>query len=551
MRAVGQSRLYRYWEAHLDGHSGGDASTREEERYRFAVRAQGTSAPLFVGADGAGEEPAAVRPWVFSRAGVSLVEVPAWVSRSVFYQIFPERFANGDPSNDPPVTVPWDARPTTGNFFGGDLQGVIDRSGYLANLGITAVWFNPIFDSVSNHKYDTRDYRRIDPHFGDLSTFRRMVEVLHGLGIRVVLDGVFNHTGDEFWAFQDVVQRGTDSPYYDWYDIWRWPVTRKPLSYRAWAGYPDMPKLNHDNPEVQQYVFDTVRSWMQHGVDGWRLDVANEVPHAFWREFRKVVKNANPDAYLVGEIWQNGEPWLRGDEFDAVMNYRFRDAVLQFVALRRIPPTEFDARLSQIRADYPGPIFYALLNLLGSHDTERFLTAAGGDVRRLKLAALFQMTYPGAPIVYYGDEVGLQGRRDPDSRRSFPWDPERQDQDQDLLAWYRTLIALRRSNPVLLGGDVRTILADDTTGVYAYVREASSAGNAEPSLAIVVLNNSDAPASAGLVSPHATFEKTAWQDALTGESFAPVNGKLEVELAAMQGRVLMPAGAPCGCEGGR
>lgn len=546
MRAIGASRLYRYWEVYLEGRDRGEAPPLENECYRFAVLASGSAGFLFVGADGTGEVPAAVEPWVFSRADVPLVEVPAWVSRSVFYQIFPERFANGDPSNDPPGTVPWDARPTTNNFFGGDLQGVIDRSGYLADLGVTAIWFNPVFDSVSNHKYDTRDYRRIDPDFGDLSTFRRMMGVLHGLGIRVVLDGVFNHTGDEFWAFQDVVQRGTGSPYYDWYDIWRWPVTRQPVSYRAWAGYADMPELNHDNPEVRQYISDTVRFWMQYGVDGWRLDVANEVPYDFWREFRKLVKSVDPDAYLVGEIWQNGEPWLRGDQFDAVMNYRFRDAVLQFVALRRITPTEFDARLSQIRADYPGPIFYALLNLLGSHDTERFLTAAGGDVRRLKLAALFQMTYPGAPIVYYGDEVGLQGGRDPDNRRAFPWDPERQ--DRDLLAWYRTLIALRRSNPVLAVGDVRTILAVDTTGVYAYVRELTSPDNAEPSLAVVVLNNSDARASVGLVPPRATFENTAWRDALTGESFRAVNGEIEVELAPMQGRVLFPAGSPCGCR---
>jgi len=536
MRSIGASRLYRYWEAHLDGPGEWGDPDSDQVSYRFAVSVSHASGLVWVGKDGVGEQAAAVQPWTLGWLDAPLVEVPAWVAGSVFYQIFPERFANGDPSNDPPGTVAWDARPTTTNFFGGDLQGVIDRAGYLSQLGVTAIWFNPIFDSVSNHKYDTRDYRRIDPHLGGLAAFRRMMAVLDELGIRVVLDGVFNHTGDEFWAFQDVVRRGPSSPYWDWYDVWRWPVTRQPVSYRAWSGYADMPELNHANPEVRRYTFDTVREWMRMGVDGWRLDVANEVPHDFWREFRRVVKEVDRDAYLVGEIWSSGEAWLRGDQFDAVMNYRFRDAVLQFIALRRISPTELDARLAQIRADYPGPVFWALLNLLGSHDTERFLTAAGGDVRRLKLAALLQMTYPGAPIIYYGDEVGLRGGRDPDNRRAFPWEPERQ--DQELLEWYRKLVALRRGHRVLTEGDVRTLLADDATGVYAYARELQQDGVG--SVAVVVLNNSDATVEAALAVPGATPGETDWVDVLSGEVWTAAGGQLRVVLAPMQGRVLMP-----------
>lgn len=537
MKPIGRSRLYRYWEAYV-GREEPAVATGGPVRYRFAVEAEGGGTRLFVGPDGVAAQSAPVGTWEFAVHDVPAVEVPDWVRPAVFYQIFPDRFANGDPANDPPGTVGWDARPTTDNFFGGDLQGVIDRAGYLQELGVSAVWFNPVFDSVSNHRYDTRDYRRVDPELGDLATFVRMVEVLHARGIRVVLDGVFNHTGDEFWAFRDVAERGADSPYYGWYDVWRWPLTRQPVSYRSWSGYPDMPELNHDHPEVRRYLFETVLYWMDMGVDGWRLDVANEVPHDFWREFRKVVKGANPQAYLVGEIWQSGEAWLRGDQFDGVMNYRWRDAVLQFFALRRIGPEEFDVRLSQIRADYPGPVFYALLNLLGSHDTERFLTACRGDTRRLKLAVLFQMTYPGAPIVYYGDEVGVQGGRGPDNRRTFPWEPERQ--DRDLLEWYRRLIALRRSHPVLAVGDVRTLVADDATGVYAYFREPVSGSRSGEPWALVVLNNSDRPVEVDVPLGPEGAAGGRWKDLLTGEG-VPVGGAgLRVALDPMQGRVLMP-----------
>lgn len=545
MRTIGASRLYRYWETNLEGPEGAGPAGPGALSYRFAVQARGAP-PLFLGEDGVGETAGSVRPWTVAWSDVPLVAVPSWVSSAVFYQIFPDRFANGDPSNDPPGTVPRDALPTPTNFFGGDLQGVIDRAGYLAELGVSAIWFNPLFDAPSNHRYDTRDYRRIDPYLGDEATFARMVQVLHELGIRVVLDGVFNHTGDRFWAFQDVEQRGPASPYYDWYEIWRWPLSRQPPSYRTWSGYAHMPKLNHANPAVRRYLFDTVRYWMGFGVDGWRLDVANEVPHDFWRAFRQVVKAVNPDAYLVGEIWGNGEPWLRGDQFDGVMNYRFRDALLQFFALGRIPPSELDARLAQIRADYPGPVFFALLNLLDSHDTERFLTAARGDVRRVKLAALLQMTYPGAPLVYYGDEVGLPGGRDPDNRRPFPWQPDRQ--DLDLLRWYRTLVALRRCYPVLSRGDVVTLAADDATGVYAYARELQAAGDSGTApVALVALNRSEASVQVRLAVPSAAAGEHRWLDLLSGAELAAQDGAVQVPLGPMQGRLLVPRGPAGRC----
>lgn len=407
--------------------------------------------------------------------------VPPWVQDAVFYQIFPERFANGDPSNDPPETEEWGDRPTTRNFFGGDLAGILARLPYLDSLGVTAIYLNPIFVSSSNHKYNTTDYLRIDPHFGTTEEFRALIAACHGRGIRVILDAVFNHTGVDFFAFADLRARGAASPYTGWFNVHSYPVgpPQRP-NYECWWGYGHMPKLMTGNPEVREYLFRVTRHWMEMGIDGWRLDVPNEVPHEFWVEWRRLVKSINPDAYIVGEIWENASRWLGGDQFDGVMNYRFRDACVEFMARGRLSGLSFDTLFARQRADYPAEAGGGLLNLLGSHDTERFLTVCGGNRERLLLAWLFQMSWPGAPMIYYGDEVGMEGGRDPDCRRTMVWETE--EQDRGLLEALRSLIAIRRANPVLRQGDVRTIRAGEDDGVYVFAR--TGAGGA----AMVILN---------------------------------------------------------------
>ena len=409
--------------------------------------------------------------------------VPSWVKDAVFYQIFPDRFANGDTTNDPPGLERWGGKPTSRNSFGGDLQGIIDHLDYLSTLGINALYLNPVFESGSNHKYNTADYLRIDPHFGDDPTFRRFVDACHARGIRIILDAVFNHTGVDFFAFADLKKKGRSSPYAGWYNVHSYPVgpVQKP-NYECWWNYGSLPKLMTGNPEVREYLFGVTRHWMERGIDGWRLDVPNEIPHEFWIKWRKLVKSINPDAYIVGEIWEDGSAWLNGDQFDAVMNYRFRSACVDFFATRKSSVDEFDRALKKQRATYPSEVNGALQNLLGSHDTERFLTLCEGDTSSLLLAALFQMTYIGAPMIYYGDEVGMKGGKDPACRGTMVWDERKQ--DRELLAMYRRLIALRRDCQVLRTGSFETLITDNGKRVYAFARRDSDA------VAIIVLNNS-------------------------------------------------------------
>lgn len=466
-------------------------------------------------------------------------ETPEWVHDAVFYQIFPDRFANGDPSNDPVGTRPWGEAPARDNFFGGDFQGIIDKIPYLRDLGITAVWLNPIFQSVSNHKYDTADYLRVDEAFGDLAKFRELVASLHASGIRVILDGVFNHTGDEFWAFQDIVENGPASPYVNWYHVHDFPIRRHPKpNYEAWWGFADLPKLNMGNPEVRRYILDVAAFWMREvGIDGWRLDVPNEVDHSFWKVFRDHVKSVNPDAYIVGEIWRDGSPWLKGDEFDAVMNYVFRDAVLDFFARRKTSTSELAASLEKLKAGYPAQAGAALLNLLGSHDTERVLTAFEGDRRRMVPAIVFQMTFPGAPMVYYGDEVGMTGEKDPGCRGTMVWDERLQ--DRELLGIYRRLIHLRRSSAALRRGDMRWLLVDDPTRTFAFVRRSGD------DVAVVAVCAGERRVTLDLnleagpgwhervdpvcVAPTRVRDVRTLSDALTGQTYPVVDSRVRLE----------------------
>lgn len=411
---------------------------------------------------------------------------PQWVKDAIFYQIFPERFANGDLSNDPEHVMEWGGTPTPGNFFGGDLQGVLDHLDYLCELGVNAIYFTPLFEATTNHKYDTQDYFNVDPHFGTIPLLKELVAACHSKGIRVMLDGVFNHCGYTFPPFADLLANGSSSRYANWFHVREWPlrVNEGIPTYDTFAFEPIMPKLNTENPEVREYLLKAARYWIEEiGVDGWRLDVANEVSHTFWREFRRTVKQANPEAYLVGEIMHDSLPWLLGDQFDAVMNYPLLNLLLNFFAHGRTHAVEFAQAIGTMLSSYPQQITEASFNLLDSHDTVRFLTSCGGDVRRLKLAALFLMTFQGVPCIYYGDEVGLDGGYDPLNRKCMEWDLAKQ--DRNLLEFYRWAITLRKSSPAFRSSGFKVLEVPGYPRLLVYER-----WNEQERL-MVIMNNAD------------------------------------------------------------
>mgnify|MGYP003381961128 CR=1 FL=1 len=464
--------------------------------------------------------------------GIAQPHVPAWVGDAVFYQIFPERFANGDPSNDPRGVQPWGGQPRNDNFFGGDLAGITEHLNHLQGLGITAIYLNPLFASPSNHKYNTTDYMRIDPSFGDDATFRVLVDECHVRGIRVILDGVFNHTSVDFFAFADLRKRGERSVYRSWYNVVSFPIAPPETpNYECWWGYGTLPKLMTSDPSVRSYIYGVTRKWMSFGIDGWRLDVANEIPHDFWVAWRAVVKSINPDAYLCAEVWDNAAAWLNGNEFDATMNYRFRTAVLNGLVSRTTTLASMDSALASQRGDYSPGVNHALLNLLGSHDTERILTAASGDSAAVRLATLLQFTYPGAPMVYYGDEFGMKGGKDPGCRGTMVWD--RTEQDSTAFRYLRSVIALRRSHPVWSRGDFQTLVVDDARRVYAYARTGLGVRG------VVVMNDGDGPSTVRIPSykEHGMRCSEVWP--LSGVPCPTSEGCLEITVPARSGRVFL------------
>ncbi len=451
------------------------------------------------------------------------VDTPAWVRDAVFYQVFPDRFAASDRVHKPGPLEPWDLPPTSHGFKGGDLLGIAEHLDYLTDLGITALYLTPIFASASNHRYHTYDYLAVDPLLGGDHALRELLDAAHARDVRVVLDGVFNHTGRGFWPFHHVLETGAASPYRHWFHfdhasldagrpVVAYPHPEAPVadrSYRAWWGLPALPKLNTDNPEVRAYLFGVAEHWLRFGIDGWRLDVPAEIDdEAFWQEFRARCRVVRSDAYLVGEIWQSAPDWLRGDRFDALMNYPLAAAINGFVggdrlagdilaehhelsqSVRPLDGDGFANRVIELDRNYDPDVVAVQLNLLGSHDTPRLRTVLGGDPQAVRLATLLQMTLPGAPSVYYGDEIGLSGGNDPASRGAFPWDTGRW--EPGLRDSVRSLIALRRSEPALRAGPVvvagaaeRAVAFDRGVGDRRFV-VAVNAGDAPLGLPIQV-----------------------------------------------------------------
>lgn len=446
--------------------------------------------------------------------------VPEWVKDAVFYQIFPERFAKGDPSLDPDNVLPWGGKPERHNFFGGDLQGVIDHLDHLSELGINAIYFTPIFEATTNHKYDTADYMKVDPHFGDTETLKKLVKACHDRGIRVLLDAVFNHSGKTFAPFVDVLEKGEQSRYKDWFVVREFPLEVKDgvPTYDTFSFEPHMPKLNTENLEVKEYLLGVAEYWIKEiGIDGWRLDVANEVDHQFWRDFRKVVKKANPDAYILGEIWHESSGWLQGDQFDAVMNYPFTEAVLDFIVRRTLDSEGFANAIGKQLSRYPQQASEVAFNLLDSHDTPRLLTLCEGNKDLMKLAAILLFTYSGTPCIYYGDEIGIDGDQDPDCRKCMEWDPAKQ--DRDLFSFYQKLIAIRKELPALRTGSIHFLDAEANGSKLAFERRLGEQS-------VLVLLNND---SVGQTIQVETGGET-WTDAFDGQEWLTERGVLSVKL---------------------
>lgn len=562
----------------------------------------------------------------------SILFSPQWARGAVFYQIFPERFRNGDPNNDPahdkssPTakahrwTSDWyelsaEEKAYSPNFYdnifrrryGGDLQGVIDKLDYLQDLGIEAIYFNPLFEAQSLHKYDASLLYHIDVNFGpdpagDLEIiakenpedpdtwqwtsadklFLKLISEAHRRNIRVIIDGVFNHTGRNFWAFRDILKHQEKSRYKDWYQIVSWDDSARgtKFDYRGWFGSKSLPAFAHDSlfglhPKVSEHIFAITKRWMQpngrtqDGIDGWRLDAADEVPHLFWKRWRQYVKSLNPDAYLVGEIWKNAKDWLHGDEFDAVTNYQFAILTFQFFIKKSIRNSkEFLAKLDALLHAYPEDANYGLLNLLESHDTDRLpsmIINPNRDYDRQssfrynpqyntrkpnakerdlqKLITLFQMTYIGSPMIYYGAEAGMWGADDPDNRKPMLWADLKYDNethphnkavfykvefDSSLFNYHKKLISLRKQSKAIKFGSFKPLYLSNIAVCYER--------KFEDDTVVVVLNPSDSKISLALDELSWT-----WRDELSGKilySNPASASKLQISLQAYSGMVL-------------
>ena len=411
---------------------------------------------------------------------IDMAKAPQWVKETVWYQIFPERFANGDPTNDPRHVRPWGSElPSRDNFFGGDLQGVIDHLDDLQSLGINGLYFCPIFKAHSNHKYDTIDYFEIDPQFGTKETFKRLVDEAHQRGMRVMLDAVFNHSGDVAPQWQDVIEKGEQSPYKDWYHIHQFPVTYKEtnddehaenLNYDVFAFTPHMPKWNTANPEVIDYLLSIATYWIREfDIDAWRLDVANEVDHHFWRRFYEACQQEKDDFYILGEVWHNAQPWLQGGEFSGTMNYAYCENIAQYFFQQEINESQLASALNTQLILYRAQVNQMNLNMLDSHDTARLLYQAHENKSLARKALTFMFLQPGTPCIYYGTEYGMTGEHDPLNRACMIWDAEQQ--DLEMYHFVKKTIALRRENFALLSEGAITFDYDEKRHLFAIIRK--------------------------------------------------------------------------------
>ena len=395
--------------------------------------------------------------------------IPEWAANKVVYQIFPSRFA----TDKEVAKKKWYKAPISfKDELGGNLRGIINHLDHLKDLGIDVIYMTPVFQSDSVHKYDTIDYYRIDPSFGTEDDLRELVDTAHEMGMRVILDAVFNHTSPKFFAFADLKKKEKQSAYRDWYFVDSFPLHaawgEKP-SFKSFAYFGGMPKLNLKNQETQDYFIKVGLYWLEKcHIEGWRLDVADEISHVFWKRFRDEIKAVNPQALIIGEVWHYAADFLEGDEWDTVMNYPFYQGVRDLVADEKIKASRFLEKLGFLRGNLHNKVYPVLWNLIDSHDTPRFLNVCGEQKDKQKLGAALQLLLPGMPMIYYGDEYGLTGGQDPDCRRGMLWDEEYQ--DRDMYRWYQTLIRIRKEHPCLTEGTTVSECADDETGLITITK---------------------------------------------------------------------------------
>ncbi len=392
----------------------------------------------------------------FASPTVKILSVPKWSEGAIVYEIFPERFWDGNPSNNPAGTLAWGGVPTNTDFFGGDLRGIIDHVNYLKMLGVNVLYTTPIFEAPSNHKYDTENYMKIDPHFGTLQTFEALAKDLNENHIHWILDGVFNHTGTKFFAFQNLLQNQQNSPYKNWYFVLKYPVMEMPGYYRTFQNYASLPKLNVLNPDVQAYLKNVIDYWTSKGISGWRIDSANVISTPFLVKLYGWIHEVNPDSLDVAEIWTNTSQWFDEGAFNSVMNYLFQNASYSFILYGSGAKSFLDSTSSYLDT-YPPQLWDSLWNLIDSHDTARALTAADGNVQKMLALVGLQMTFPGAPMIYYGDEIGMKGGNDPLNRACMIWNKDQW--NMTIYDWYSKLIKIREENPALRYGNYIPLIA--------------------------------------------------------------------------------------------
>lgn len=569
---------------------------------------------------------------------------PEWAKHVIWYQIFPERFRNGDPSNDPttdrvggpkgwrlsPWTGDWykraDWEKSLGNTFrdgvfkrryGGDLQGIIDKLDYLQELGIGAIYLNPIFDAVSLHKYDTSHYHHVDRFFGpdpkgdveimkqenpnDPSTwqwtsadklFLELIQEVHKREMKIIIDGVFNHTGTDFWAFRDLLQKQEESAFKNWYSVNSFADPsdgKEGFSYDGWWGVKSLPELKEVNgtlvKPVREHIFAITKRWMDpdsdgdpsDGVDGWRLDVPEEVGKDFWREWCALVRKINPDAYTVGEIWSvNGKDWVNEELFDATMNYPFTEAVQNYMIDESLRSSEFVNQLHHLRQGFPDGAEFVLQNLMESHDTPRLASMIvnpgrdfdtktkpeeGFNVRKptseerriQKLIALFQYTYIGAPMIFYGTEAGMWGADDPDDRKPMLWqefeyEPENSHPfkeerpadenrfDEDLFRWYKKLGEIRNEHLALRTGYFQELLVDNEKNIFAFARFLN-----DQMFCLVAINRSEKPQLINIpLEKFVVKEDSHLENVITGSQARIEKEKAAITLPPVSGAILLP-----------
>ena len=399
-----------------------------------------------------------------------MFEVPQWAANKVVYQIFPSRFATTQPVDK----ELWYKAPITPmDDLHGNLRGIIEHLDYIKDLGIDVVYLTPIFKSNSCHKYDTIDYYQVDPSFGTTEDLKELVQKSHERGMKVVLDAVYNHTGREFFAFQDILEKGEKSKYLDWYFIDELPPRGEwgeIPNFKCFGYYGGMPKLNLKNPEVEKYITDVACYWIKEcDIDGWRLDVGDEISHFFWKNFRKAIKAVKKDMLIIGEIWHYAGDFLEGDEWDTVMNYPFYLNLIDLLADEKINVSQFVQNLGYLKGRLNKKCYPLMWNLIDSHDTARFLHLCHDNKKKQHLAAAFQLLMPGMPMVYYGDEYAMPGANDPDCRRGMYWDEEYQ--DKEMYNWYKKLMQVRKTHACIVEGEMIETITNDDDDTIVMIRK--------------------------------------------------------------------------------